>query len=78
MDNSPPFHVRLDIKQILEPDTPWLPRSCLEHESSEFRVEDRGGIILGPTFVRINLGKLVLKRTLHLLFSSQELLRLAV
>jgi hypothetical protein len=37
----PPLHVRLDIEQILEPNSPWLSGGSFKHEASKLWMEDR-------------------------------------
>lgn len=38
---SPQLHVRLNIKKLLETNTPWGSRSRLEHESAKLGMENR-------------------------------------
>jgi hypothetical protein len=43
----PPLHVWLDVKEILQVNSPWFARSGFKHETTELGMED-GGRLAGP------------------------------
>jgi hypothetical protein len=43
----PPLHVWLDVKEILQINSPWFSRSGFKHETTELGMED-GGRLAGP------------------------------
>jgi hypothetical protein len=49
----PPLHVRLDVKQVFEANTPWLPGRCLKHEAPELGMEYGCGCFRFPERVNI-------------------------